>query len=728
MVTEPASPIAVPDAASDGPDLLGVPPFESFAPLVAYLKAEELTRVADAYAFAIEAHRGQTRRSGEPYVTHPIAVAATVTEWRLDAQAVMAALLHDVLEDTGTTKPHLAARFGNTVAELVDGLSKLDKIEFQSAQEAQAENFRKMLLAMSRDLRVILIKLADRLHNMSTMGAMRPDKRRRIARETLEIYAPIANRLGLNKLCRELEELCFAQVSPWRYTVLAKAVNAARGNRSELLARVFEAIRDRFRQASLAGDLQGREKTTYSIYRKMKEKHLTFSQVLDIFGVRLVVADPPSCYLSLGVLHALYKPIPGKFKDYVAIPKANGYQSLHTTLIGPHGMPLEVQIRTAEMNHVAQDGVASHWIYKSAENNRPDLAAKTHLWLQSLLDLQKGSGDSREFLEHVKVDLFPDEVYVFTPKGKILALPRGATCVDFAYAVHSAVGDHCVAAKVNHTLVPLRAELNNGDRIEVVTSADANPNPAWLSFVKTARARSKIRHFLKTQQHDEAVRLGERFIDQALRPMGGALSLIGDATWNKLVQESGLKSRLDLLAEVGLGRRNPSLDARRLMVLGQFDPVDPSEHAPLQVSGKEGSAVQLATCCRPILGDSIVGVLNQGSGVAIHAHDCPVFKRLRVDRDRVIEVEWEVLPNHMFDVNITVEVRNARGVLAAVATAIAGAASNIHNVHMDEKRADAVTTLNFTIEVNHRKHLAQVMRNVRKVTEVLRVVRDRAQR
>ena len=702
--------------------------FEAFAENLTYLKPDDLARVADAYAFAITAHQGQTRQSGEPYVTHPIAVALAVTEWHLDVQAVCAALLHDVLEDTGCSKADLAARFGQTVAELVDGLSKLDKIEFQSRQEAQAENFRKMLLAMSRDLRVILVKLADRQHNMKTLGAMRADKRARIAHETLEIYAPIANRLGLNKLCRELEELSFSQIHPLRYRILSKAVKMARGNRSELLTRINDSIIERLQHAHIKSELQGREKTTYSIYRKMREKRLSFSQVLDIFGVRLVVPDHPSCYLTLGALHSLYKPIPGKFKDYIAIPKANGYQSLHTTLIGPYGMPLEVQIRTADMDHVAQDGVASHWIYKAERKEDRDLPGRTHLWLQSLLDLQKGSGDSKEFLEHVKVDLYPDEVYVFTPKGKILALPRGATCVDFAYAVHTAVGDCCVAARVNHELVPLRTELNNGDRIDISTAIHPNPNPAWLSFVKTARARSKIRHFLKTRQHDEAVRLGERFLDQSLRPLGGTLGMIGEGAWDLFKSELGAKSRSEILAAIGLGQRNPALDARRLMVLGHFEPIESGESVALAVTGEESAALQFALCCRPILGDAIVGVVNQGHGIVIHAQDCPVLKRQRPDADRLIDVEWDVSNERMFDVVILIEVKNARGVLASVAAAIANSGSNIHNVNMDEKRAEAVTTLRFSIEVLHRKHLAQVVRNVRKVPEVMRVTRERGVR
>jgi GTP diphosphokinase / guanosine-3',5'-bis(diphosphate) 3'-diphosphatase len=718
--------VVVPDISS-GRTTDTIPPFASFAHHLAYLKVEELPRIAEAYDFAIAAHKDQKRQSGEPYVTHPIAVASTVAEWQLDPQGIIAALLHDVLEDTGTSKGVLIERFGNTVAELVDGLSKLDKIEFQSAQEAQAENFRKMLLAMSRDLRVILVKLADRLHNMQTMSAMRPDKRRRIAHETLEIYAPIANRLGLNKLCRELEELCFAQLHPLRFRILSKAVQSARGNRSELLTRINDGMRAKLEAAGIEFELQTREKTSYSIYRKMQEKRLTFSQVLDIFGVRLVVADAPTCYLTLGALHSLYKPIPGKFKDYIAIPKANGYQSLHTTLIGPYGMPIEVQIRTRDMHHIAQDGVAAHWAYKDAEG-RPELAVNTHLWLQSLLDLQKGSGDSKEFLEHVKVDLFPDEVYVFTPKGKILSLPRGATPVDFAYAVHTDIGDCCVAARVNHALVPLRAELNNGDRVEIITAAHPNPNPAWLSFIKTARARSKIRHFLKTRQHNEAVRLGERFLDQALRLVGGALAIVGEKTWEKFLQEANVKARLDLLAELGLGRRNPTLDARRLMVLGQFEPVVAGDSIALPVTGEEGSTLQLASCCRPIPGDHIIGLVSQGSGIVIHAQDCPQFRRLQLDPDRLLDVEWDVAKDRLFDVTISIEVENGRGVLASVAAAIANSASNIHSVSMDEKRADAVTTLNFTIEVSDRKHLAQVVRNLRKVPEVLRVSRERGQR
>ena len=728
---------SMPDA-SDEPPLISAdmhPPvdlaedLERFnARIGTYLKPEEIARVGAAYVFSDAAHRGQMRLSGAPYISHPLAVAETLAGWHLDPHAVIAALLHDVMEDTSITKEQIAERFGKVAAELVDGVSKLDRIEHQSFEEAQAENFRKMLLAMARDVRVILIKLADRLHNMQTLDAMRVEKRRRIARETLDIYAPIANRLGLNALYRELQELAFRHAHPLRYRVLAKAVKGARGNRREVVSKILGAVRAALPEAGIDAEVMGREKHLYGIYRKMRDKHLSFSQVLDIYGFRIIVKDRPTCYLALGALHALYQPVPGKFKDYIAIPKANGYQSLYTTLIGPYGMPLEVQIRTCDMHHVAQDGVASHWIYKTERNEERDLPARSHLWLQSLLDLQKGSGDSREFLEHVKVDLYPDEVYVFTPKGKILALPRGATCVDFAYAVHTAVGDCCVAAKVNQQLVPLRTELNNGDRIDISTAAHANPNPAWLSFVKTARARSKIRHFLKTRQHDEAVRLGERFLDQSLRPLGGTLGMIGEGAWDLFKGEVGAKSRSEVLAAIGLGQRNPALDARRLMVLGHFEPIESGESVALAVTGEESAALQFGPCCRPILGDAIVGVVNQGYGIVIHAQDCPLLKRQRPDADRLVDVEWDVTEERMFDVNIIVEVKNSRGVLASVAAAIASAASNIHNVNMDEKRAEAVTTLKFSIEVLHRKHLAQVVRNVRKVPEVMRVIRERGAR
>jgi len=477
-----------------------------------YLKKADIARLADAYRFSEAAHAGQKRQSGDPYISHPLAVAEILAGWHLDGQALMAALLHDVMEDTSVTKAEISDTFGKPVAELVDGLSKLDKIEFQSAEDAQAENFRKMLLAMARDVRVILIKLADRLHNMRTLDAVPPAKRRRVARETMEIYAPIANRLGLNTLYHELQELAFAHLYPLRYRTLVKATRAARGNRREVVGKIEAAVKAKLAEAGIAAGVSGREKHLYSIYRKMVEKHLSFSEVHDIYGLRVVVKTVPTCYLALGALHALYKPVPGKFKDYIAIPKANGYQSLHTALIGPFGVPVEMQIRTEEMHHLAEAGVASHWMYKDDTVSLSDLQKKTHQWLQSLLEIQNQSGDPHEFLEHLKVDLFPDEVYVFTPAGKILSLPRGATAVDFAYQVHTDIGNRCVAAKVNGELVPLRAELRNGDRVEIITASHAKPNPAWLQYVRTGKARANIRHFLKTMQYDESAALGERDI------------------------------------------------------------------------------------------------------------------------------------------------------------------------------------------------------------------------
>src|SRR2546421_5574547 len=535
-----------------------------------YLKPKDVARLEEAYRFSEAAHAGQTRQSGEPYISHPLAVAEILAGWHLDGQTLMAALLHDVTEDTSVTKDEISDTFGRPVAELVDGVSKLDKIEFQSAEHVQAENFRKMLLAMARDVRVILIKLADRLHNMRTLGAVAPAKRRRIARETMEIYAPIANRLGLNALYHELQELAFAHMFPVRYKVLAKATKAARGNRREMISRTLEAVKKKLADSAIPGTVQGREKHIYSTYRKMIEKHLSFSEVHDIFGVRVIVKDIPSCYLALGAMHSLYKPIPGKFKDYIAIPKANGYQSIHTDLIGPHGVPVEVQVRTDQMHRLAESGVASHWMYKDDSDRLSELQKQTHRWLQSLLEIQHQSGDPQEFLEHVKVDLFPDEVYVFTPKGKILSLPRGATAVDFAYAVHTDIGNRCVAAKVNSELVPLRTELRNGDRVEIITASHAKPNPGWLQYVRTGKARSNIRHFLKTMQYEEAASLGERLLDQALRALKGSLANVDDASWERVVRDGGARSKEELLADIGLGKRLPAVVARRL--LKQTDP------------------------------------------------------------------------------------------------------------------------------------------------------------
>ena len=691
--------------------------------LSSYLKPEDVHQVREAFDFSKAAHAGQFRKSGEAYIFHPIAVTGILAQWHMDPQALMAALLHDVVEDTPTTKIEIGEKFGKQVADLVDGVSKLDKIEFQTEIHAQAENFRKMLLAMARDVRVILIKLADRLHNMRTLNVMQAEKRKRIAGETLEIYAPIANRLGLNSVYQELEDLSFRYLYPTRYRVLAKAVKAARGNRREVVGKVLEAIKQRLHDANVEASVTGREKHLYSIYRKMQEKNLAFSEVFDIYGFRVLVKDAPSCYLALGVLHGLYKPIPGKFKDYIAISKANGYQSLHTTLFGPFGTPLEVQIRTFDMHKLAEAGVASHWLYKSTDTSLNEVQQKTHQWLQSLLEIQSESGDSAEFLEHIKVDLFPDEVYVFTPKGKIMALPRGATAVDFAYAVHTGVGNRCVAVKINHELMPLRTVLRNGDQVEIVTAAHANPNPAWLNYVVTGKARSHIRHFLKTMQYQESATFGERLLNQALHALKIEVANINAAHWESLLRETGAKSKAEILADIGLGKRLSLVVARQLVA--QTEPVSTERKSlgTITIRGSEGMAVQFAKCCRPIPGDPIIGFIKKGQGLLIHTHDCPAIARYRDDPDKWLDVEWDPDTKKMFDVNIKLIVANQRGVLAKVAAEIAEEGSNIDNVSMGEEDGSSYTTIHFTLQVEDRPHLARVMRGLRKIPEVVRITR-----
>ncbi len=687
-----------------------------------YLRPTDIGKIEDAYQFSDSAHHGQKRKSGIPYISHPLAVAEIIAGWQLDAQAVMAALLHDVMEDTEVTKQEISNRFGTPVAELVDGLSKLDRIEFQSKEDAQAENFRKMLLAMARDVRVILIKLADRLHNMRTLDAVSPEQRRRVARETMEIYAPIANRLGLDSLYRELQELSFSHLYSLRYRTLAKAVKAARGNRRVGIKKILEGIQERLAAAKIEATVTGREKNIYSIYKKMHEKHLSFSQVLDIYGFRVVVNDVPACYYALGVLHQLYKPVPGKFKDYIAIPKVNGYQSLHTTLIGPYGMPVEIQIRTQHMNRIAETGVASHWLYKSTDAELNEVQQRTHRWLQSLLDIQNHSGDAAEFLEHIKVDLFPDEVYVFTPKGRILAMPRGATAVDFAYAVHTDIGNRCMAARINSELAPLRTELKNGDRVEIITAPHAHPNPAWLTYVKTAKARSQIRHFLKTMQTGEASKLGERLLGQALRALGKQLPEVPKNQWEKLVRDTSAHSRGEVLADIGLGKRLAAIVARKLLQLSDNHPGESKSPGSIVIRGSEGMAVQFAKCCNPIPGDPIIGFIKKGQGLIIHTHDCPSAGKVRGDKDKWVDVEWDPETDRMFDVGLRIVVLDQRGVLAKVAAAIADSGCNIANVSVDEDRGMYATN-QFTLQVENRQHLARVLRALRRIPEVVRITR-----
>jgi GTP pyrophosphokinase/guanosine-3',5'-bis(diphosphate) 3'-pyrophosphohydrolase len=721
----------------------------SFAALTGkldYLDAGDIRRVRAAYRFADEAHLGQFRSSGEPYITHPIAVAGLCAEWKLDAQAIMAALMHDAMEDCGIPKAELIERFGSAVADLVDGLTKLDKLHFSTREESQAESFRKMLLAMTRDVRVILVKLADRLHNMRTMESVEREKRVRIAAETLDIYAPIAHRLGLNVVYRELQELSFSHLKPWRHAALAKAVRKARGFRRDIVDRVQVDIERALAEAALPAEVSGREKTIQSIYAKMSEKRLTFAQVNDIFGFRVVVQTLPQCYLALGVLHQLMKPVPGRFKDYIAMPKANGYQSLHTTLVSPLGTAVEMQIRTEAMNAIAEKGIAAHWAYKKSEASPGETAEAQRLgamWLQSLIDIQDETRDANEFLEHVKIDLFPDAVYVFTPRSKILALPRGATPVDFAYAIHSDVGDHCVAASVNGEPVALRTELKSGDVVEIVGAPNARPNPGWLNFVATGRARSRIRHYLKNMEAEESRDLGEKMLQQALRAEGLAMptdEALAGPLWQQLTRWSGNRTKEDLFVDIGLGRKIATIVGTRLarllgesgiradavsLSLGRYASEDagPSQGA-VQIDGSEGASVQLGACCRPIPGDAIVGNLGRGEGLAVHTADCSVGKRLfERDSERWMQVEWAEQPKRLFVTALTLLLRNGKGVLAQVASAVSHAEADITHIEMGNEPASPTTELTLLIAVRDRLHLAEVVRTLKRVPTVLRVAR-----
>ena len=713
---------------------------------LSYLKPEEIAQVKKAFQFSDAAHLGQYRHSGEPYITHPVAVAELCATWRLDAPSIMAALMHDVIEDTGCTKADLVEKFGNKVAELVEGLTKLDKLEFQSHAEAQAESFRKMFMAMARDVRVILVKLADRTHNMRTLDAVPMEKRRRVAAETIEIYAPIAHRLGLNIIYRDLQDLSFRYSMPMRFRVIEGAVKRARGNRKEMVEKILQASRMAFAKANLEVDLRGREKTLFSIYTKMRSKHLSFSQVLDVYAFRVTVHSIDECYRALGILHSLYKPMPGKFKDYIAIPKLNGYQSLHTTLLGPSGVPVEFQIRTTEMHAVAEAGVAAHWAYKDGSPDMSEVQNRAHQWLQSLIDIQDSSGDSQEFLEHVKIDLFPDAVYVFTPTGQIRALPRGATALDFAYSIHSDLGNTCVAVKINGLQLPLRSELKNSDIVEVITSASSQPNPGWLAFVRTGKARASIRHSLKTKHYSESLQLGERLLANALRQQGVDAALLSPEIWEKLTHWTGDKTREEACVNIALGRRSPQELAIRLKILiddeggaeqmrlGVADWVapnqEPSQHHQRQailVDGREGNSIHFQTCCHPIPGDNIIGYLGKGEGLQVHTNDCPVALRmLSKDSDKWVEVEWGKELNREFEVDLAIDTRQGKGVLARVASSVTSADSNIMNVSMEDRFKEDSVTIRFTIQVYDRLHLSKVMRSLRANPDVMRVTRTRA--
>ena len=708
-----------------------------------YLDNASIEQVRQAYRFADEAHLGQLRKNGEPYITHPIAVAAQCATWKLDAQALMAALLHDAMEDCGVTKMDLIERFGAPVAELVDGLTKLDKLEFDTREENQAESFRKMLLAMARDVRVILIKLADRSHNMRTLSDMPRSKWRRISSETLEIYAPIAHRLGLNQTYRELQDLSFRHLHPWRYATLAKAVGKARNRRRDLVQKVQTDVDAAFSRLGMPVRLAGREKTLYASYQKMVLKHLSFAQVTDIYGFRVIVPSVTDCYTALGVLHQMYKPVPGKFKDHIAIPKLNGYQSLHTTLVGPSGVNVEFQMRTEEMHLVAEAGVAAHWLYKAQD---ADGAAAERLgtkWLQSLLDIQNETRDAAEFWDHVKVDLFPDAVYVFTPKSQIMALPRGATAVDFAFAIHSNVGSHTAGARINNEQVPLRTELKNGDVVEIITDPAATPNPAWLGFVRTGRARSKIRHHLKTLAQTESENLGEKLLTQALRSEGMQQLPSQDdghqQIWERLLRFTGNRTRSELLTDIGLGKRIASIVAKRLVVLmtehghkpdallmtrERYTSHETVSQGGVTLDGSEGASVQYAACCRPVPGEPIMGYLGRGEGLVVHSSQCAVAQRLQhKDSERFIAVDWSEEPTRPFEARIVVTARNGKGTLARIAANLARSEADITHVDMDEQTAMDTIDLRFSIAVHDLQHLETALRNLRRTADVLRAVR-----
>src|SRR5579859_5381885 len=683
--------------------------------LEAYLSPAQVERVREAYDFGAEKHQGQKRVSGEPYITHPVAVADILADLRLDADTLVAAILHDVIEDTPTAKAEIASIFGQVVAELVDGVSKLDQIQFKNRQEAQAESFRKMLLAMVRDIRVIMVKLADRMHNMRTLGAMPPVKRRRTARETLEIYAPIAERLGLYAVKLELEDLGFRALYPHRYKVLERELKRARGNQKEFIAKIAETFKGALKKADIAGAVEGREKHLYSIYKKMQNKRISINEMVDVYGFRIIVENADVCYRVLGLVHSVYKPMPGRFKDYIAIPRVNGYQSLHTTLFGPNGVPIEVQIRSEQMHRVAESGIAAHWKYKSGGDSFGGVEHdRAREWLASLVQIQEG-GSSEEFLESVKVDLFPDKVYVFTPKGKILRLPTGATAVDFAYAIHTDVGNRCVAAKVDRRLVPLRTPLRNGQTVEIITAKGATPNPSWSSFLVTAKARAAIRQYLKNLKRSEALELGRRLLGLALEEFSVSLKKVAPADLDAVVKELNLKDADELFEKIGLGERLAPLVARRLLPAREAERSVVSEEqsaattGPLMIAGTEGLLVTYARCCFPIPKDPIMAYLSAGRGVMIHRQNCGNLAEYRKQPEKWLSVAWEETHGRLFTSEIQLEINNRVGVLAAVASSIADAETNIDQVQLEERDVSN-SWLRIQLQVRDRHHLAQVIK------------------
>jgi guanosine-3',5'-bis(diphosphate) 3'-pyrophosphohydrolase len=694
--------------------------------LSTYLSTEHIQLVRRAYFYAEQAHTGQRRRSGEPYIIHPLAVANILADMRLDHQSLMAAMLHDVIEDTGIPKVALAEQFGDVVTELVDGVSKLTHIKFESKEEQQAENFQKMVLAMAKDIRVMLVKLADRLHNLRTLGALRPDKRRRIGRETLDIYAPVAHRLGLNSVRVEMEELCFDAMYPMRSGLIRKAVTNARGNRKELVDKISASLRKRLKEENLPSRVFGREKHMFSIYSKMKERRKSLNDILDVYGFRIVVESVDMCYRILGAVHNLYKPIPGRFKDYIAIPKTNGYQSLHTSLIGISGVPIEIQIRTEEMDAMAKHGIASHWLYKSDSNTATNTSGsqRAQQWVQNLLELQKSAGSPIEFIEHVKVDLFPDEIYVFSPKGRIFELPKGSTTVDFAYAIHTDVGNSCIACRIDRQLAPLSTKLQNGQTVQIVTAPGAQPNPAWLSFVVTGKARSNIRHFLKSQRRSESVALGERLLNKALSSLGKSMDDIDQAHIDLVLEETGLELLEDIMEDIGLGNRMASLVARRFLVAKDTDINlnHMSDDAPLAIKGTEGLVVSFAKCCSPIPGDPILANVSSGRGLVIHTETCKNVQDIRGNPEKCVILSWDKDIDSEFSVDLRLYLENRKGLVAELAAAITQADANIEGISVEDRDAQLSVT-QIKLSVQGRKHLARVIRRLRNIRGINKIVR-----
>lgn len=690
-----------------------------------YLDSHIVDKVHEAYRFAAHAHKGQQRQSGDPYITHPLAAALILAQMRMDPQCIMAAILHDVIEDTGITKETLAAQFGKEVADLVDGVSKLAQIQFQSRAEAQAESFRKMLLAMSKDIRVILVKLADRLHNMRTLGNLTPEKSRRIALETLGIYAPIANRLGMHAFRIEFEDLGFAALHPFRYRVLQEAVRKARKNRRKMVGQIEGKLQHRLEKCNLPPSaVWARHRHLYSIYKDMRDNRYSFVELMDKYTFCIIADEIDTCYRVLGAVHGLYKPLPEYFRDYIAVPKANGYQALHTMVFGPHGMPIEIQIRTIDMDKRADNGITAYWLTKTTDTDPAHVRARD--WLQRLLDIQETTRNPLEFIESVKIDLFPQEVFVFTPKGDILELPRGATPVDLAYAIHSDIGDHCVAAKVDRRLAPLSTPLTNGQTVEIVTKSDARPNPTWLDFVVTGRARSHIRHFLKNQQHSEAVQFGQRLLDSALATLGTDWSQLDAKNVANVLHKFHYKTEEELLEALGLGQQVAAVIAKRLVKTKTASETSHiNKDSPLMIKGSEGILIKFADCCYPIPGDDVVGILNAGHGMTIHQKQCHRMTRyLHKHPERCVPVRWEENVEGYFKATLHIEVINQRGLLAQIATAITRSEANIDNVNVDDK-GDDHRILHLVISVQNRLHLANVIRKLRSIKRVLRIVRGK---